>query len=61
MLLIFVIPGLLVLGILFLYFILRLIVTLRAASKLDMDQEKIKTYANNPATQKKDMQFSLLS
>jgi hypothetical protein len=53
MLLIFVIPGLLVLGILFLYFILRLIVTLRAASKLDMDQEKIKTYANNPATQKK--------
>lgn len=53
MLLIFIIPSLLVLGFLFLYFILRMIVTLRAATTLEIDQEKIKTYSNNPATQKR--------
>lgn len=53
MLLIFVIPSLLVLSILFLYFILRMIVTLRAAKTLDIDQEKIKTYTNNPVMQKR--------
>ncbi len=53
MFLIFTVPSLLVLGILFLYFILRMIVTLRAATTLDIDQENIETYVNNPATQKR--------
>ena len=53
LLLILVIPSLLVLCLLILYFILRMIVTLRAAKTLDIEQEKIETYSNNPATQKR--------